>query len=565
MKRIVSLLIPTVLIAGLLTGSMAPAATAGIATKAGGRYVVLARSGVSAADAEAAIRSSGGRIVKSNERVGVSTVKATDSSFGTRLMGSGLFTGIARDRAIGRAPTSLMDRLSLRSGTSVRPYRAADDPPRGMDPLGRFQWNLNMVGADFGGSYSHEQGDRRVLVGIMDTGVEARHRDLRKTVNRTLGRNFTRDIPSIDGRCRDERDRSCEDPPNQDANGHGSWVASTVGASLDGFGMSGVAPGITLVSLRVIQDSGYAFLQPTVDALTYAADNGIDVVNMSYFIDPWMFNCADNEADSEEAQLEQQTIIAAVQMAVDYARERGVTLVGAIANSWTDLDNPQIDGGSPNFPPGAGYEREIDDTCLLLPGEAEGVIGVSSVGPSRRKAWYSNYGLAATDVAAPGGDDFDAALPYHYNMPLGVAPLGALKEFGVLRKNGKPRFPEFIRRCTPRGKCFYYYFGWGTSFAAPVATGVAALIVSRSGTDDGTGGLTMPPDAVEQILMATTEQPGCPEGGVQEYPEIGDFLVQFGLPSWEAYTATCEEGPEGRNGFFGHGIVNAYNAVTYQP
>src|ERR671922_59941 len=81
------------------------------------------------------------------------------------------------------------------------------------------------------------------------------------------------------------------------------------GSTGDGGGMAGVAPNVKLVNIRAGQDSGYFFLQPSVDALTYAADIGVDVVNMSYYIDPWLFNCRNNPADSPEAQAEQRTII----------------------------------------------------------------------------------------------------------------------------------------------------------------------------------------------------------------------------------------------------------------
>ena len=43
---------------------------------------------------------------------------------------------------------------------------------------------------------------------------------------------------------------------------------------MNGLGIAGVAPNVTLVNIRAGQDSGYFFLQPAVDALTYAADNG---------------------------------------------------------------------------------------------------------------------------------------------------------------------------------------------------------------------------------------------------------------------------------------------------
>jgi subtilisin family serine protease len=66
----------------------------------------------------------------------------------------------------------------------------------------------------------------------------------------------------------------------------GTHVASTVGSTINGLGMAGVAPNVTLVNLRAGQDSVFFFLQASVDALTYAGDHGIDVANMSYFIDP---------------------------------------------------------------------------------------------------------------------------------------------------------------------------------------------------------------------------------------------------------------------------------------
>ena len=68
--------------------------------------------------------------------------------------------------------------------------------------------------------------------------------------------------------------------------------------AINGLGIAGVAPSVDIVNLRAGQDSGYFFLQPTVDALTYAGDHGIDVVNMSFYIDPWLYNCAANPADS---------------------------------------------------------------------------------------------------------------------------------------------------------------------------------------------------------------------------------------------------------------------------
>ena len=62
--------------------------------------------------------------------------------------------------------------------------------------------------------------------------------------------------------------------------------------------MAGVAPDVTLVNLRAGQDSGFFFLAPTIEAISYAGDIGVDVINMSFFTDPWLYNCLDNPADS---------------------------------------------------------------------------------------------------------------------------------------------------------------------------------------------------------------------------------------------------------------------------
>jgi subtilisin family serine protease len=317
---------------------------------------------------------------------------------------------------------------------------------------------------------------------------------------------------------------------------------------------------VRLVNLRAGQDSGYFFLQETVDALTYAADKGIDVVNMSFYIDPWLYNCPNNPADSPAAQEQQQVIIAATQAAVDYALEHGVTLIGSLGNSHTDLGDPKFDDTSPDFPPGAEYDRVVDNGCLDLPVEAEGVIGVIAVGPSLRKAYYSNYGLEQTDLAAPGGDFFDLLGTNKYRTPqnliLSAYPRRIAKAAGEVRVDRKRNrirslSPYVVVDCIgPRAtrECGAYQYLEGTSMAAPHVTGVAALIVSQFGreTENGFG---MDPVEVVNRLKATATARACPDPPTFTYPN---------LPS--DYDAACETGPES-NGGYGYGVVNALNAV----
>ena len=131
---------------------------------------------------------------------------------------------------------------------------------------------MRMVNATASGSYKVNQGSRGVLVGIMDTGIDGSHPDLALNFNRKLSRNFATDIPLVDGLCEDEPDQSCNDPADVDENGHGTHVAGIVGAAINGLGVAGVAPKVTLVNIRAGQDSGFFFLDATINAMVYAAD-----------------------------------------------------------------------------------------------------------------------------------------------------------------------------------------------------------------------------------------------------------------------------------------------------
>ena len=243
------------------------------------------------------------------------------------------------------------------------------------EPLASRQWNMAQIHATPEGSYAKELGDKGVLVGILDSGIDGSHPDLAPNFDRADSRNFVTDIPLIDGACEVP---SCVDPVDVDDNGHGTHVAGIVGASLNGLGVAGVAPNVTLVNIRVGQDGGYIFLQPTVDELTYAGDLGVDVVNMSFYIDPWLYNCSANPADTPAQQLEQRTVVEATNRALHYAKSHGVTLLGSLGNEHTDLDNPTSDATSPDYPPGTNHPRVVDNSCLDMPVEGKGVLGVSA-------------------------------------------------------------------------------------------------------------------------------------------------------------------------------------------
>ena len=423
------------------------------------QFLVVYSKGANAAAAHDAVAAAGGKIISENKEIGVATVRTDDADFQQKAADQGALDGAVSNKVIGQAPSDgakvkrdEVEKLAVSGKTKVGSTKAKGTKGQpAPEPLSPNQWDMRMIGATPDGSYSRQTGSHAVRVGIIDTGIDASHPDVAPNFDAGLSRNFTTDDPAIDGACDTDPDQSCEDPANVDEDGHGTHVASTIGSPLNGKGIGGVAPGVDLVNLRAGQDSGYFFLGPTLDALTYAGDNGIDVVNMSFYIDPWLYNCTANPADSPAEQREQKLTLEATQRAIDYARAHGVTTVAAEGNGHTDLGHPTSDDTSPDYPDQATspHPRTIDNGCKSMPTEADGVIGVTSVGPSKRKAYYSDYGVEQADVAAPGGDGFDpdrAARPG--NLILAAYPESVGRAAGTIGADGNPTTPRSSSRAT---------------------------------------------------------------------------------------------------------------------
>lgn len=524
-------------------------------------YTVLADEPGSLGAVRAAVRQAGGTVLRGNEAIGLVTAKAPEAGFTERLARADGVLVAARVRPIGHAPkgTPRLDRDAVekehqRATGTRRPGKLDADPKSpGMDPLDDKLWGLRSVRADL--ARDKQPGSKRVKVGILDTGVDGSHPDIAPNFNRALSRNFAPDIPydengkEVDGPC---EYRGCVDPPDVDGEGHGSHTAGTIAAAADGFGLSGVAPEVSLVNIRGAQDSGYFFLHPVVDAITYSGDVGLDVVNMSFYVDPWLYNCQHNPADSPQQQAQQRATTIAMNRALNYAHGKGVTQVASLGNQHSDLGAPQNDKDSPNFPAGSAHEREIDNgSCLSFPIEGPHTIGVGSFGPSQAKADYSNYGLEQISVSAPGGyfrDYFGTPKFSQFeNMILSTYPRYIGESLGHIDENGNvtPKGVEdgVLKHCQGE-RCAYYQYLQGTSMSSPHAAGVAALIVSEHGR--------VGPDAVQRIMESTAREVPCPT------PRTVDYLDEGRDAS---YTATCH-GDAAFNGFYGHGAVDALSAVS---
>jgi subtilisin len=119
-------------------------------------------------------------------------------------------------------------------------------------------WNISQTG--------YGRGDLQTskTAWVIDTGIDLDHPDLNVDAGRS--RSFISGQTSAD-----------------DENGHGTHVAGIIGARNNDIGMTGVASGATLVSLRVLDDEGEGRLSGIIQAVNYVIQNARagDVVNMS--------------------------------------------------------------------------------------------------------------------------------------------------------------------------------------------------------------------------------------------------------------------------------------------
>ena len=125
-----------------------------------------------------------------------------------------------------------------------------------------WEWHLRKINGP--GAWSVNTGTGSVVLAILDTGVDANHEDLSPKM-----------VPgwNIYGNNSDTRD----------VTGHGTLVAGTAAASSNNaVGVASVAWGCRIMPVRVSDSTGYAAFSDMASGLTWAADHGARVANLSY-------------------------------------------------------------------------------------------------------------------------------------------------------------------------------------------------------------------------------------------------------------------------------------------
>lgn len=241
------------------------------------------------------------------------------------------------------------------------------------DPAINQAWGLKK--ADASRAWEVSQGDKRIVVAVIDTGIDVRHEDLKANL-------WTN--PGEIGKDKNGRDRSkngIDDDANgfvddvhgwnfvsnnhdlTDNHGHGSHIAGIIGAEAgNGTGIAGIAPKVSLMILKYYDPKVPKTdnLKNTVEAIRYAIKQRVNVIN---------YSGGGTEFSKDEHD------------AIEEARQAGILFVAA-----------------------AGNERSNSDKFKYYPADYElsNIISVTAIDPGTEVLPSSNYGIETVDIAAPG-------------------------------------------------------------------------------------------------------------------------------------------------------------------
>ncbi len=259
------------------------------------------------------------------------------------------------------------------------------------------QWNLRKIGVTaLWNSNMISQSIPKAIVGVIDTGIDPNHPDLKNSLYINSGEYGSgKESNGIDDDgngyiddwqgydfvnlpAEDQGDWSHRDNEPFDEHGHGTSVSGIIGAeSNNGIGITGIAPS-RLMPLRAFGKNGNGNDIDIAIAIVYAADNNADVLNMSF-------------GDVVPSRI--------MHDAIRYAHARNVILVASSGNDGSNLphypsDFPEvISTGSVNaFDSRSFFSSNSPSLDIMAPGEA--------IVTTTLNGGYTNQ-FSGTSAAAP--------------------------------------------------------------------------------------------------------------------------------------------------------------------
>lgn len=279
------------------------------------------------------------------------------------------------------------------------------------------RWHLDVIHADQ--AWDISQGDTSIIVAVLDNAIWTDHPDLQNKI-----------VMEID---LGDDDNDANPPAAEFIWSHGTHAAGLIAAESDNsVGVASIGFNVRLMAVKLAPDaSGGQAMTAGFEGIVWAADNGADVISMSWG-SPQFF--------------------VTMQNTVNYAYNKGCVLVAAAGNNGDGAET-QID---PNIPVNyVGY-----------PAALEHVIAVGSTDSDDAKSSFSEYGTWI-DVCAPGG--FSASSSMLFSV-LSTTYSDAGDIASMLSGTGGGAASWGIS-----GK---YDCMQGTSMACPVAAGLAGLMLS---------------------------------------------------------------------------------------
>ncbi|WP_406049105.1 S8 family peptidase [Kribbella sp. NBC_00889] len=446
-------------------GAAQPSTPATSAVAAGGaHFTVLVPPGAPLTAAETAITANGGTIGQRWPQIGVVFARSPQADFAIKVRQAPGVAGAGATRAL----NDLADAKRTTGGQFQRvptqiPLNRAGRSTSAGEPLAANQWNMKLIHADQANEVN--PGSHSVLVGVLDSGIQATHPDLAPNIDRAASAG-----------CANEGVPDTSEAAWTDDFGHGTHVAGIVAAAKNGIGVAGVAPNVRVASIKVGDADGFIYPEFAVCGYVWAADHGVDIATASFAVDPWLRWCATDP--------DQKAVSAVMQRAISYANGKSVVAVASLGNDNWDLAHNVVDSFSPTN--GPAQVRITGSNCKIFPAEATGVNGVSSVGAFKDRYYNSNYGTGKADITAPGGD----------------------RLFQI------PQTPDADGRVLSTVLDGYGYMQ-GTSMSTPHVAGVLALVKSKHPEVSGQQLFTAAVRAAEMLP--------CPPGGIDDPDGQGTY------------------------------------------